>query len=403
MTTPAVNIDATEIQSCNWLKQYCGATDFTVYDTSTARIRRLIDHRPASTNNPRVSGWRQPAGYFRNGAHMTVQPQGHYSILYSEPWCPSGQGAEDRWDNGYGWDLVISDVPGIPSWMSDSAASKALLKLQAEKVNLSTNFAERKQMEHLFIDTLSDIADTVRNFRKKASKKIWEAVKREGTRDRRGKLVKVPQKWLELQYGWNPLLDDLKNTGNLLAEHDKKNKYRILVHSNVKQSYKKHWIKGSHIASHIWQDVTDEVTQNVKMMLCYQLNNPLTRSLSELGITNPADLIWEEIPYSFVVDWVLPIGNWLQTFDADFGLSFQGGSVTEFTKVKSRSQLGESQSGLPPGMLARNNSVPYKYDGFVFNRGALLEPPGVGFPHFKNPFSALHVSEALSLLATAFR
>lgn len=34
-----------------------------------------------------------------------------------------------------------------------------------------------------------------------------------------------------------------------------------------------------------------------------------------LGFTNPAAVLWEATPFSFVVDWFLPIGDYLKTLD----------------------------------------------------------------------------------------
>jgi hypothetical protein len=44
------------------------------------------------------------------------------------------------------------------------------------------------------------------------------------------------------------------------------------------------------------------------------------KQLSQLGITNPALLVWELIPYSFVIDWLIPVGDFLSSLDALVGV-----------------------------------------------------------------------------------
>lgn len=42
--------------------------------------------------------------------------------------------------------------------------------------------------------------------------------------------------------------------------------------------------------------------------------------LASFGITNPLELAWELIPYSFVIDWAFNVGNVLSGLDALIGV-----------------------------------------------------------------------------------
>jgi hypothetical protein len=35
-------------------------------------------------------------------------------------------------------------------------------------------------------------------------------------------------------------------------------------------------------------------------------------ALRQMGLGNPASILWERLPYSFVIDWFIPIGNYLE-------------------------------------------------------------------------------------------
>lgn len=53
----------------------------------------------------------------------------------------------------------------------------------------------------------------------------------------------------------------------------------------------------------------------------YLVKDATLKSLAQCGISNPLLLGWELIPYSFVVDWLFPVGEYLSALDALNGTS----------------------------------------------------------------------------------
>jgi hypothetical protein len=51
-----------------------------------------------------------------------------------------------------------------------------------------------------------------------------------------------------------------------------------------------------------------------------RLSNPSLAQLNGTGLLNPALLYWELMPYSFVVDWFIPVGDVLASLTAGLGL-----------------------------------------------------------------------------------
>jgi hypothetical protein len=43
---------------------------------------------------------------------------------------------------------------------------------------------------------------------------------------------------------------------------------------------------------------------------------------------------WELVPFSFVLDWFIPIGSYLSQLDASAGMEFLGGSTTVVREMK---------------------------------------------------------------------
>jgi hypothetical protein len=77
--------------------------------------------------------------------------------------------------------------------------------------------------------------------------------------------------------------------------------------------------------------VTKESTTTSKRAICYVDLDPET---SPFTYGNPAELAWEVIPFSFVVDWAIPIGDTLSALDALRGVTgIQGTESAKYTRV----------------------------------------------------------------------
>jgi hypothetical protein len=139
-----------------------------------------------------------------------------------------------------------------------------------------------------------------------------------------------------------------------------------------------------------------------KAFIQYKINSTLSNTLTQFGLANPLSLAWEILPYSFVVDWMLPIGPWLSNLDYTNGLSFDHGWINYKANDEVKGEL-VNYSSVVDGWTRNWTNGNSSGTAMVFHRDALGDFPSPPLPRLKNPFSPIHVSEALSLLAGAFR
>ena len=144
-----------------------------------------------------------------------------------------------------------------------------------------------------------------------------------------------------------------------------------------------------------------EIEQRCDVFLVYGLANPVFAELSSLGLINPVEIVWEVLPYSFVVDWGFQISDWLSALTADIGYSFITGGQSRTSKLK------QVSSSVDISLSANEESIvvnPPRIRGKAFNfeRSCYGGTPAPGV-YVKNPISLTHVANALSLLAEAFR
>lgn len=121
-----------------------------------------------------------------------------------------------------------------------------------------------------------------------------------GTTRHLGSRKVTANNWLELQYGWLPLLKDAEGGAQFLAHQmsvplQHVVKVSVLAGGRVSNS----WSHGQISTSYAYQR---------KRIKCI-LKEKDVIALS--GLTDPLSVAWELVPYSFVVDWFIPIGNYL--------------------------------------------------------------------------------------------
>lgn len=196
----------------------------------------------------------------------------------------------------------------------------------------------------------------------------------------------LAKKWLELQYGWLPLLNDihdgvsLVNTGLGLPEST------FTVSRNLTQPLLPAWSADIAVGfGGISQEI--DVTASVRVKHRTRIKNATVAYLTSLGLENPAYLIWVGTPFTFVVDWLLPVSDWLQAITAPLGLSYVNGYMSTHiegvldTKIEYYSPTANGQN------------VRYK-EGAFHSRISFVELRREAFtgfptwlPYFRFPFS----------------
>lgn len=137
----------------------------------------------------------------------------------------------------------------------------------------------------------------------------------------------VASNWLELQYGWIPLLSDAKSAAEQLA-HRLEVPFRTRVVSSVTASLPgSYWDEQN--LSFKW---TAGRSLSQKRIIAY-FEESQQETIPQLsGLLDPELVLWERLPYSFVADWFAPIGGYLQA--RGFARRLTGTFITTTKKEK---------------------------------------------------------------------
>lgn len=139
--------------------------------------------------------------------------------------------------------------------------------------------------------------------------------------------------WLELQFGWLPLYGDIKTAIDVFARDiPVERKYgtgtRSFDHYAVKGKFPTYFWDESGLGVSRWRMGADVVGINPNAYLA-----------ANLGLANPALVAWDAVPFSFVVDWFVPINKYLAAFDSRIGFTLANAFQTHSVKAMSQQRF----------------------------------------------------------------
>jgi hypothetical protein len=281
--------------------------------------------------------------------------------------------------------------------LGNTALIAVRLKLKSTDINLGVAFGERKQTARLLGSNATRIGNAFRHLRGGKTRRAMDELGI-SSRRRQPRGSNVPAKWLELQYGWKPLLSDVYGAAKAL-EGRPKGDWRVTA--KVTKSREDTWVvqklpaPTSNFDAHRCEA---RLFRSVFARIDALPQNEAIISLASLGVTNPLSVAWELVPYSFVVDWCIPIGGWLESLDALLGYGTTSYSSSFLAKAKwdDRGLSGGGSTWKTSNNFRGTKRMVY------LNRSVSSSVPLPSIPRFKDPRSLGHMANGLSLLATAF-
>lgn len=255
---------------------------------------------------------------------------------------------------------------GAPNDLVSQVSYKALLRMYDEipsaTSNLALLYAERKSTMEGLTQALSGIVKCMREVRKG---KVPEMFMNSSELKNRKKFTGA---WLNYTYGIAPFAADIYGIANTdpIAQ---------IVYCKGKATVPREFSSDKYMAGG-WYSRTYKFGLSLK--------EPLTASLAQTGMLNPALIAWELTPFSFMADWLLPVGPYLEMLTATSGYNKHPGSITSVWKYEGS---------------AWSNASSATHDVYMREITRILtEFPSPPLPRFKNPVSPVHALNALSII-----
>lgn len=278
---------------------------------------------------------------------------------------------------------------GTPPEITDNQElyliNKLYEKVKSHSFNAAVTLGEARESLMMIGSSARTLASAMIQLKRGRASTAWNTLVDGNPRMRPPKFVANPGSprnlsgsWLAMQMGWMPLVSDVAEAANAAAAH---------FHKPVRSRFHKT------VSSDGVLDTCHEGVWNIsKRMLWIVEEEP--DEISQLGFYDPELVLWELLPYSFLVDYFLPIGKFLEARASIAKL--KGTAITTTKSMHYIKQSGFNENYLVEGSGTQKN--------FSFSRrvSSISNLP-VPTPNFRNPLSWTHATTGLALLYQAFK
>lgn len=172
--------------------------------------------------------------------------------------------------------------------------------------------------------------------------------------------------WLEYHFGWSPLAQDIFNASTLLSSPIPFDRF-VGRSSHI---FNRRLTSEYGHASHGRKGVVTSVKMYKVGASCFadvEVENPNLYLASSLGMTNPATVLWELVPFSFVVDWFVNVSDFLGQWSEFHGIRLKNAYYSY--KVSETTNFSDNYYDIPlPGDPDETRQMEIQYYGVSHQR-----------------------------------
>lgn len=358
----------------------------------------------SGTNSPRATSATAKAGRPRKPRsllleenpysciHNHIEDGLHYFTRPAYPWVVDYKANWGTWGYGY---VTESNADKWGSNDELELLSKLASQIRGHDFNLAVSAAEAGQTLSMIALTATRLGRAIHDLKRGDLRSVLGSLTVSKQQSARAK-TRVDRNdiggaWLELQYGWIPLLSDVKSAAEALA-------WNQIPHTmTIRVGRSRNFEMASPVGFRCVSDC--RISRRYKVVLYDDMG-----AFDGLGLTDPATVVWELVPYSFVADWFIPIGDYLDT--RSVLRNAKAVKVIQSTRlVKNFSIPGVNSCPDANGTRMTTQGSGYVQRYTSLNRVVLSALPDVPLPTFKplQISSLKHCISSIALMSQRFR
>lgn len=301
------------------------------------------------------------------------------------------------------------------------AILEALAKVKDQKWNAGVALAESQGVARMATDCMQLIvrtrkllrekkpAEAYREFRKKTNYMSYPAWKRKYWADvRHVRSVResqhIPAGWLYYHFGIKPTLNDISDASMAFQTKLVGTLYGsdyAVVHGYAKQTTKQNTTFSSGAS---YNGIMERnILRSVRVAIHVTPKSEVLAKMSEFGMTNPVEAVYNRLPFSWVSDYFSYFGEWLSVLDTGLGWNFADKWTENWRVVASSKFTPVSNAAIKYGYPLEPGSILHKNITRIV-RGDLYGPMGSILPQWKLRGPSLQqVSNLASVLSTMMK
>lgn len=394
---------------------------YCFYTYTTSGTRKLQGRCASQHTTPDTFGWRQPLPYWAyrwqergetpKPSAASYPPRRFYvggSYLYggNPPYNVFKASPSD----------LAYNRPYFASLESE-AITAAMAEVGEATAEIGVELLEVRKTASYLADKLQFLAENVSDI---VHRRVPRVVTKARKKARFGKKTStiswarknLPERWMEYRYA---LMPSVLGVYDLLDLLDKQTRDRPLIVTARKAAVddtsftsQDNTTLGSGYSG--WQIVRHRTAtrkQGVYVVLATRVKRSSLASLNDSGLANPASLMWETLPFSWMVDWAVDVGDFMNAAFMKLHTDLYGGTATSYWVDEDKFQITYDEGYY----ASRNWQVcyppvwePVTVGGSAFNRRVLESSDLNASLHWaRHPFKIERAIDALSLLSGALR
>lgn len=385
-------------------EEYIGATGSIAYSES---------YKAPTTSGGKPGSWRKPTAYSRCLARCVSTSAWKYKTEDSNGRTVLAADTAFAWHGIQFQGNPFFGVDGsvrVSSTIVDRAQTEAVSRVTDRKINMGVALVESAKTVDWLAAKASQLYKAYRHLRKGQFLELYKLLV--GIRRRGPKRKSLPRKardfagtpaswWLQYWYAFMPLVWDVYGVAEQVEAGLRKDNLLFSVTRTITQptTPPRQPLSTSHVNSFLncWE--SGHATESCRVKLWGRISCSELASLSQLGFLNPAVIAWELVPFSFVIDWVVPVGRFLESLTATSGVTFHDGFQTCVVKGKYDAYVGahipNSGSGLDGWTFVSPARGSWEF--YAMSRQPLESWP-VPVTFVKGPWSTKTVLTAIALI-----
>jgi hypothetical protein len=239
----------------------------------------------------------------------------------------------------WSYDKGGAQYANIVSFLEAQAYDKLWAKVHGKHTaSLGTSLAEVSESAAMVANRVGSISKAYTALKRGRIGDLWDALalkdpvsraraKRVNSRVQK-KRVDLANGFLELEFGWRPMIQDIYDAINVIQKASLRTGF-----TSGKAMHRVHE-EYSRMEDGGFRHTRRETGLIAVSMGCKITTiNPNVALANLLGLVNPATVAWNVTPFSYLVNWFIPVDRFLNSFSNDWGYTVALVWVTHFRRV----------------------------------------------------------------------
>lgn len=216
--------------------------------------------------------------------------------------------------------------------------------------------------------------------------------------------------WLSVQFGWMQLLSDIRDLNNVfkniqeLSDLPRVSGFGFSKFEKTTTDSFTDVFSLGRVSTGYFRGGTRTNYHSIKgyAKADYAIGDLDWFLLNAFGLANPAEIAWDLMPYSFVLDWFVPISNSLSALSASTGLTLLGNSISIRDEQVARIDFPAGDKSSFGGYVLQEPSSTFTRRLKLNRQAGFPAKPILLAPPIRYPKSLWHAMTAAALVSQRF-